>query len=147
MKIAYLFFAAHRYWSNDAELQAAYQTLSSVAKDAPHALITDAPDSPVIPEADCIVAVPMSGAVQRIILNAAENASIFVLYGAYIRGNAPDVICTKMLYNNAAPALMDTWGVIRRTFPHAMLALDEALDGKSRTAASISPTAPAPSVF
>ena len=68
----------------------------------------------------------MSGAVQQNILAAAAAYESVVLYGAYIRGNAPGALCSEMLRCNAAPTLMDTWAVLRRTTPGTQLALNEA---------------------
>lgn len=125
MKTVYAFFAARRYWKDEDKLQAAYKELSALAGNCPHCLITES--DPVTPPAgDCLVVVPMSGAVQKNVLAAAARYDSFVLYGAYIRGNASKEICEAMLYNNAAPTLMDTWGVLHRRSPRAMLALNAA---------------------
>jgi len=125
MKTVYAFFAARRYWKDEALLQAAYRELSALAGDCPHCLITES--DPVTPPAgDCLVVVPMSGAVQKNILTAAAQYDSAVLYGAYIRGNASAQVCEQMLYNNAAPTLMDTWAVLHRTLPRVMLALNAA---------------------
>ncbi len=123
MKTVYLFFAARRYWKNEAELQAAYRKLSVLAGNAEHFLITESDPDVTVP-ADCAVLVPMSGAIQKRILAAASQYETTVLYGAYIRGNAPDAICEQMLRCNTAPALMDVWGVLRRTHTCAQLALN-----------------------
>lgn len=125
MKTVYAFFAARRYWKDEAALQAAYTELSALAGDCPHCLITES-DPPVPPAGDCLVAVPMSGAVQQNILDAAARYDSLVLYGAYIRGNASPAVCERMLYNNAAPTLMDTWAVLRRSRERAVLALNPA---------------------
>ena len=125
MKTVYAFFAARRYWKDEASLQAAYAELSALAGDAPHCLITER-DLPVPPAGDCLVVVPMSGAVQQNILDASARFDAVVLYGAYIRGNASAKVCEQMLYNNAAPTLMDTWAVLHRSRARAMLALNAA---------------------
>ncbi len=125
MKTIYLFFAARRYWKDEAALQAAYRELSALAKNATHHLVTES-DPEVTESADCAVLIPMSGAVQQRILNAAKRYDSIVLYGAYIRGNASPAVCEQLLCNNTAPALMDTWGVLRRSHARAELALNAA---------------------
>jgi len=66
----------------------------------------------------------MSGAIQKNVLAAAKQYDSMILYGAYIRGNAAQEDCENMLSFNAAPTLMDTWAVLRRTKDRAMLALN-----------------------
>ena len=95
MKTVYLFFAARRYWKDEAALQAAYKELCALTGGAEHFLVTES-DPDVTAQADCAVLVPMSGAIQKRILAAASQYETTVLYGAYIRGNAPDAICEQM---------------------------------------------------
>lgn len=125
MKTVYAFFAARRYWKDEAALQAAYADLAALAGGAPCCLVADGDLTPLTP-GDCLVIVPMSGAVQQPILDAAARYDSIVLYGAYIRGNAAPAVCEEMLRCNAAPTLMDTWGVMNRSRPRAMLALNAA---------------------
>ena len=123
MKTVYLFFAAHRYWQNEDELQAAYAELSALSGDAEHHLITESsPDIAI--DADCAVLIPMSGAIQKRILDTAARYESIILYGAYIRGNASPSVCDQMLRCNTAPALMDTWGVLHRTHARASIVLN-----------------------
>ena len=87
MKTVYAFLAANRYWPNRDRLKAVYEERCerlSCGKDA--RLITD-DDTVALPEGDCVVIVPMSGAVQKRILDIASHFRASVLYGAYIRGN------------------------------------------------------------
>ena len=125
MKTIFAFFAARRYWKDEDKLQAAYRELSSLAGENGCFLVTEADDPLALPAADCLVAVPMSGAVQKNVLAAVQKYSSAVLYGAYIRGNAEAEICEEMLRCNAAPTLMDTWGVLHRGSAKVMLALNE----------------------
>ena len=123
MKTVYLFFAARRYWTDETALQKAYAELSALASNAEHHLITEN-DPDVITDADCAVLIPMSGAIQKRILDAAARYDSIVLYGAYIRGNVSPFACEQMLRFNTAPALMDTWGVLHRTHARANIALN-----------------------
>ena len=123
MKTIYAFFAARRYWKDEAQLQAAYTELATLADGSDHYLITEN-DLITFPAADCLVVIPMSGAVQKNILTAASQYDSVILYGAYIRGNASSYLCERMLYNNAAPTLMDTWAVLHRSLHRTMLALN-----------------------
>ena len=126
MKTVFAFFAARRYWKEEDKLQAAYGELSSLAGENECVLLTEAEDVASLPAGDCLVAVPMSGAVQKNVLAAAGRYDSCVLYGAYIRGNARAAVCEEMLRCNAAPTLMDTWGVLHRRSPRVMLALNAA---------------------
>lgn len=125
MKTVYIFFAARRYWKDEDLLQSAYKALAAQAAEGAQCILAaDTLDAEALPAGDCLVAVPMSGAVQKNILAAAAKYPTTVLYGAYIRGNASQAVCEEMLRCNAAPTLMDTWAVLRRTAPRTQLALN-----------------------
>lgn len=133
MKTVYAFFAANRYWPDRNRLEQAYQELTQRLNCRDNAcLITDETAAP-LPQGDCIVIVPMSGAVQKRILDAAARYRGAVLYGAYISGNVSESVSQDMMRANAAPTLMDTWAVLRREGRQTMLALNQAeLDEKLR---------------
>ena len=126
MKTIYAFYAANRYWPDQEKLNLAFQMLTSRMNCAENAyLITDeTPDT--LPQGDCIVIVPMSGAVQKRILDAADHYRAAILYGAYISGNVSEEVSQEMMRANSAPTLMDTWAVLRRKKPQIMLALNDA---------------------
>lgn len=134
MKTIAICFAAKRYWPDEEALQRAFASASerlgeaarSLALELDCRLIQVPADGSALPAADCLIAVPMSGAVQREVLAAAAQYQRVVLYGAYIRGNADEAACEGMLRCNAAPTLMDSWAVLRRTGPRVQLALDAA---------------------
>ena len=127
MKTVCMFFAARRYWADEEKLRSAYETLAAqMGEGIECCLAADAMEEDKLPQGDCLIAVPMSGAVQQNILAAAAAYESVVLYGAYIRGTAPGALCSEMLRCNAAPTLMDTWAVLRRTTPGTQLALNEA---------------------
>ena len=130
MDIVYGFFASPRYWKDPDQLAQAYESLSaSLPGEVKHHLVTGQEDLDGLPKGDLLVVVPMSGAVQKLILSAAEHYSGVILYPAYITGNASPRLEEAMLYRNAAPTLMDCWAVLRRTHPRCSLALDrEKLD-------------------
>lgn len=126
MKTVYAFLAANRYWPDRDRLKAVYEELCQrlgCEKDA--RLITD-DDTDSMPQGDCVVIVPMSGAVQQRILNIASHFRGTVLYGAYISGNASHSAGQDMMRANAAPTLMDTWAVLHRRSLHTLLALNQA---------------------
>ncbi len=128
MKIQLAFFASKRYWNDDAKLQQAYgrmkDDLSGLSQQA--ALILEEADvENALQGGDCLVVVPMSGAVQRMILAAAGRYRTVVLYPAYIQGNAGKEQEDEMLKNNAAPTTMDCWAVLRRTHEHVCIALNK----------------------
>lgn len=127
MKTVGIFFASSRYWKDEQALEHAYSQLAGgMPQGVECILVKDTADPAALPKADCLIAVPMSGAVQRAVLAAAGQYAQAVLYGAYIRGNAPDGLCDEMLRCNAAPTLMDSWAVLRRRGPGVRLALNAA---------------------
>lgn len=126
MEIVYVFFAAKRYWPDESRLQEAYRSLADkICVNGKTVLLTEDESLSKLPEGDCLAAVPMSGAVQRNILAAAEKYSCCVIYAAYIRGNAPDPLAQEMLRCNAAPTVMDAWAVLRRKSSRTMLAVSK----------------------
>ena len=136
MKTIYAFYAAHRYWPQEERLMSVYQEISSYfSGDFECVLFWD--DRPLDsgPAGECLVVVPLSGAVQRMILNDAAKYESVILYAAYIRGNASRTACEDMLRANAAPTVMDTWAVMHRNHRNASIALNmEELERKLRVA-------------
>lgn len=128
MNTTYIFLAAKRYWNDEEDLDASFNELkTSILKGNTSAfLITDEVELNRISLAqkDILVAVPMSGAVQSLLLKASENFKATVIFAAYVKGNASDELCSKMMFKNAAPTVMDTWSVIRRN-NNALLALSK----------------------
>ncbi len=122
------FFAASRYWQKEEELQATFAELQTGLQSFAENIrlvvdgqgVEDLPGGP----AAALVIVPMSGAVQKDILRAAERFGNVVLYAGYIQGNASDRATGLMVKYNAAPTLMDSWSVLRKRHPRAVLALD-----------------------
>ena len=92
MKTIYAFYAANRYWPDRERLVQAFQAFTSRLNCAENALLItdDMPDT--LPQGDCIVITPMSGAVQKRILDAASRYPTAILYGGYISGNVPEDI-------------------------------------------------------
>lgn len=125
MKNVYGFFAAKRYWPDSEKLEAVVRELKSRLHCGDSAGLLMTEDSTPLLQGDCLVIIPLSGAVQRQILSAAEGFPVSILYGAYISGNASAENCQGMLRANAAPTLMDTWAVLHRKNSGAMLALNE----------------------
>lgn len=120
MKTIYAFYAANRYWPNKEKLEVAYNDLLSRLDNAETYLLTD--EVTLSADGDCLVVIPMSGAVQAKILNDVSRFDKAILYGAYIDDNASLETCDQMLRANAAPTLMDTWAVLHRTSNNVMLA-------------------------
>lgn len=125
MRTIAAFFAADRYWTDKEALDRTYRVLSQqIPPGIECRLIREPLELDAMLHGGCMVAVPMSGAVQQSILRAASRYDSLVLYGAYIRGNGPEPVCRELLRCNAAPTLMDTWAVLRRTKPGTQLALN-----------------------
>lgn len=128
MTIQFAFFASPRYWKDKAELDDVFFSLMIGLKDiSPRAaLITCEEELKALPPTgDCLVVVPMSGAVQPLILEACNSYTTTILYPMYIIGNGEKRWEARMLENNAAPTTMDCWAVLKRTHPHMQLALNK----------------------
>lgn len=69
MSIIYAFYAARRYWNNEEQLQSYYEEISKniIDDDSKKYLINDMNDIEKfnLKEQDILVAIPMSGAVQK----------------------------------------------------------------------------------
>ena len=127
MKIVYAFYAAHRYWPDEGALKAACaETARRFCDGAAYSLYWDDRSAPPRAEGDCVVLIPFSGAVQNMMLADARAFKHAIICGAYIRGNLPSDIADGMMRANTAPALMDTWAVLRRTHENAFIALNAA---------------------
>ena len=127
MKTLYAFYAARRYWPREDLLLSVYTEISShFSGDRECVLFRDDRPGDTALTGDCLVVIPLSGAVQSLILKDAARFDSVILYGAYIRGNASPSACNGMLSANAAPTLMDTWAVLKRSRPGVMLALNTA---------------------
>lgn len=124
-KIKFLLFAATRYWTDPDVLNETVDMIK--AEIAPLSeeimLILDGDISKLPETIDCAVMLPMSGAVQRAVLEAGRRCRRAVLYAGYCTGNFNDAAVNRMLNFNAAPTLMDTWAVLRRTHSQAYMAV------------------------
>lgn len=126
MKTIAMFFASRRYWDNEEDLLRVYEKLRSdmvgIADEC--ALVTTEEDMEKIGTDALLLVIPMSGAVQRLILVAAVKFPTVVLYAAYIKGNSDVDAVAHMMRKNAAPTLMDCWGALRRIHENARLTLN-----------------------
>lgn len=127
MKKIFAFFVATRYWNKDDELRAVYKNLTKAVKDiADSCIMIKDGDTSVLPDIkkeDCLVVVPMSGAVQQAVLEVANHFTFVCFYASYVKGNFLEEDSKKMLMRNAAPTLMDSWAVVKRTHKQCILAV------------------------
>ncbi len=128
MNVICAVFAARRYWSDEEELQRAYETLKSTLPFQADrcALVTEEREMEELTADagdDLFVAIPISGAIQQMLLTAAARCPSVLLYAAYVPGNAPKELTDAMLKNNSAPPIVDCWSVLRRTHPQAFIAV------------------------
>lgn len=125
LKTRFLMFAATRYWTDRNVLEKTFEAirdeLTELAGEV--MLIVDGDLSQVPERMDRAVILPMSGSVQRPILDAAGRCESVVLFAGYCAGNFCGSVTDKLLHMNAAPTLMDTWGVLRRKHDQAYLAV------------------------
>lgn len=128
MKMVFAFFAATRYWTEQEHLAAVYQNAANQVKElADVCILIQDGNLKELPEADpddCLVVVPMSGAVQKAVLETASNYRFICLCASGVPGNFEESLSKEMLRLNASPTLMDSWSVLKRTHDHAFLAVD-----------------------
>lgn len=116
MKVTVCFFAARRYWKDEIQLNKVYGMLcEELGLEADCLLVTEPNELTGLEPGRILVAVPMSGAVQSMILAAAEKSAVTVLLAGYVKGCFSDVCTLGMLEHNAAPTVMDCWAVLRRS--------------------------------
>ena len=124
MKKIYVYFVASRYWTNRELLLDSYKKISCDEKDE-SVLIIDGQGIEDVSAADVLIVIPMSGVVQKYIIQLAKKFDHVIIYGAYIRGNCEEKICSEMQKCNAAPTLMDCWSVLKRKHKNSFLALSK----------------------
>lgn len=135
MKTIFCFFAARRYWSDEAELKEVYGALcGELGEGADCRLITEPGDLEGIAPGQVLAAIPMSGAVQSMILTAAEKSMFTVLLAGYVNGFFSPRCAEKMLGHNAAPTVMDCWAVLRRNGRTLLAATRKELQQSLRAA-------------
>ena len=109
-------FANAKYWTEEKELKEAYERicseLSGLCLDS--RLITSELEAEGLEGGDTLIAISMSGAVQPAMIIAASKFSSVIIYPSYIENNFSKDLCEKMLAYNAAPAVMDTYAVLKR---------------------------------
>ena len=120
-------FASTRYWEDAEELKRVAEKMKAdlPVEHGELKLILSQEDVENTEGGDIMVAVPMSGAVQALVIQAAEKFGAVCVYPGYIKGNVNDEATAKMLLLNAAPAVMDTYSVLKRTHPHVFMCLNQ----------------------
>ena len=127
MKIVLAMFGVTRYWEAAALEAAAAKIkveLGGIADEV--VLAVDGVFDESLPNtADACVILPMSGAVQAPLVRFASGFGRVLLYAGYVAGNFDEALCRDMLRLNAAPTLMDTWAVLKRTHVDVSLCVDK----------------------
>ena len=121
MPIHYYAFASLRYWNNLESLTPVVKRLEEKLNKQV-TLITSNKDLPE--SGDLLVAIPLSGAVQPLIMSEASKHKYTIIYAAYIEGNMSSEDSDLACRYNAAPTVMDTWAVLHRQ-SNASIALDQ----------------------
>lgn len=125
MRIVLIALASKKYWKEE-ELYNIYQEIQKHVGNLvnEYHLVCGKEEIRQIEKGDCAVLVPLSGSVQPLILEIARQFDALALYAAYIRGNLRDELAETLLRNNAAPAIMDSWAVLREDHPHVEICLN-----------------------
>ncbi len=117
------FFYSTRYWTDENNLKRALESMKTEFMDVCSDIrFIDADKGlPDNEKGKVMVAVPMSGAVQPVVLQAAENYEAVCIYPGYVEDNFNEEARLGMLELNAAPAVMDIYGVLKREKEHVFL--------------------------
>ncbi|MBQ8407358.1 MAG: hypothetical protein IJY39_00695 [Clostridia bacterium] len=141
MKVILCCFAARRYWTDTDELNGAFEhvrtELSKLCSEA--YLVDDSFDLNALDghKADLMITIPMSGAVQPRILEAARHFGHILLLAGYIKDSFGEV-SQRMLILNAAPAVMDVYAVLKRQHDSVDLCVSrEELEKRTRALGAI----------
>ena len=132
MKTIFVMFGATRYWEADALARAGEQVKAEVGALADDVLLVvdgvvdESALQAKLSAYDTCVIIPMSGAVQAPLVEFAKRCGRVILFAGYVAGNFSEALCRDMLRLNAAPTLMDTWAVLKRTHPNVLLCVDRA---------------------
>ena len=125
MKTIFAMFGATRYWDKKALEAAAAKieaALPGVADE--YILIPDGVFPAGLPQkTDTCIILPMSGAVQAPLVQFASGFGKVTLFAGYVEGNFDADLRRDMLRLNAAPTLMDSWAVLKRTHTAVSLCL------------------------
>lgn len=128
MDIMLCCFAAKRYWSNPDELDRAFEKIKKDMENlySEAYLVDDEFNLDALTECsnDLMIAIPMSGAVQPNVIKAAHCFGKVLMYAGYVKDNFGNGVSDKMLINNAAPAVMDVYAVLKRTFHNVSLSVN-----------------------
>ena len=121
MLIHYYAFASLRYWNNLESLTPVMKRLEEKLKTK-ITLVTSVDNLPE--SGDILVAIPLSGAVQPLIMSESNKHKYTIIYAAYIEGNISPEDSDLASRYNAAPTVMDTWAVLHRKL-NASIALNQ----------------------
>ena len=116
MKILVALFFSTKYWMDQNEMQQAITEISQKFKGDQVVVCTDGDISEArkYAEYDTLLVIPASGSVQPYIIELSERFSKIILFAGYVHGNFDLQLTDKMLCKNAAPTLMDSYGVLKR---------------------------------
>lgn len=116
MKMLVAIFFSSKYWNKEAERQQVTADISRRFEEDRVIAIVDGrlPEMENYGEYDALLAIPASGSVQPDIISFSEAFTKVILFAAYVPGNFELELTDKMLCKNAAPTLMDTYGVLKR---------------------------------
>lgn len=110
-----LFFST-KYWTDPGERTAAAARIGEALDGEEVYTVVDG-DLSALPPAgagDLWQIVPCSGSVQPHILALCRECGAVLLFAAYVPGNFDAALSDAMLMRNAAPTVMDVYGVLRR---------------------------------
>lgn len=117
MNVVIALFFATKYWGSKEEIMPVAGKIKETFSPVKTVTVIDGDLTELFKGSECdtIVIVPCSGSVQPDIIKACADFSNKVIFAPYVEGNFDAQTTDKILYCNAAPTLMDTYSVLKRT--------------------------------
>jgi len=129
MKTILCCFASSRYWKGSEELNKAFLNIQAELKglfESAYLIDEDFNIDQLGNQKDnLMLAIPMSGGVQPNVIKVSDMFAETILFAGYVKGNFSKELSDKMLINNAAPAIMDVYAVIKRQQGNVSLCIDK----------------------
>jgi L-fucose isomerase-like protein len=128
MKTIAAIYIANRYWCNESDLNKAMEDVKLTFMETVDEILflfdNDITKlSEIADKDDLIIAIPLSGAVQPSIIETEKKYKNIIIMAAYIKGilsNRTSILATGY---NAAPTVMDSYAVLKRSNKNVKLIL------------------------
>ncbi len=116
MKNIIVMFFSTKYFPDENKIKKIENAIKNTFKKEEIITIIDG-DLSILPDVknyDSVIIIPCSGSVQPNIIEVCDSFNNVVMFSGYVDGNFESEITDMMLYANAGPTFMDSYGVLKR---------------------------------